>query len=139
MEDTKTVSGYVETENQTQVLNLNLSNSGLKKEGFWFSEREPQYPMPTPNVLTEQEAQDIYALIKKIQDDCEQYTGDYKVTTYRGSTVSRITGKRMGSAEYITPHFIFPEDFGRHYVLEHRVKPSDEFLEYIGYLENKTI
>jgi len=43
----------------------------------------------------------------------------------------------MGGTEYMTPHFIFPGDFGRHYVLEHRVKPSDVFLEYIGYLELK--
>jgi len=42
-----------------------MPNIGIKKEDFWFSEREPQYPMPIPNVLTEQEAFDIYALIKK--------------------------------------------------------------------------
>jgi len=55
----------VKTENQRQDLNLYMPNIGIKKEDFWFSEREPQYPMPIPNVLTEQEAFDIYALIKK--------------------------------------------------------------------------
>jgi len=139
MEDTQKIVDIqrFETENQRQELHFYMSNINVKREGFWFSEREPQYLMPIPNVLTEQEAFDIYTLIKIIEDKCEQDVGCYRVTTYRGSTVSRITGQRLGATEYVTSSFIFPGDFGRHYVLEHKVKPSDDFLEYIGYLKNK--
>lgn len=30
----------------------------------------------------------------------------------------------------------WPGDFAEHYVLKHKVKPTDEFLEFIGYIKN---
>lgn len=98
-----------------------------KVEGYWYSEHTPQYPMPEPNVLTEEEAKEIYDLITQIEND------NIGKTRYKGMTRSRITGEYMGSTEYYTNEWKWPEDFAPHYVLEHRVKPSDEFLIYIGY------
>jgi hypothetical protein len=97
-----------------------------KIEGYWYSEDEPQYPMPKENVLSEKEAEDIFQLILKKEAEAN-------VERYKGSSKSRITGEYLGNAEYETDEWIWPADFAYHYVLQHKVKPSDEFLEYIGY------
>ncbi len=41
----------------------------------------------------------------------------------------------LGSEEYNNGDWVWPEDFAFHYVKMHRVKPSDEFLRFIGYLK----
>ena len=99
-----------------------------KIEGYWYSEYEVQYPMPEPNVLTDDEAKKIYELIKKKEENA-------KANRYKGFTTSRITGEYMGSTEFETDEWIWPADFAPHYVLKHKVKPTPEFLEYIGYGE----
>lgn len=116
-----------------------------KIEGYWKSEYSPQYPMPIPNQLTVTEAKKIYSLIKKIEDKCKSNSewcnnpdwdnSKYIVQSYRGFSQSRITGERLGRSEYETPEYRFPEDFGSHYVLKHRVKPSHDFLKYIGFIQ----
>lgn len=98
-------------------------------EGYWYSEVSEKYkiyPMPQPNVLSEQDAKEIYALIKR-KEDTAQAKG------YRGFSKSRITGEFLGNIEYETNEWIWPGDFADHYVLAHRVKPTDDFLTYIGY------
>jgi len=97
-----------------------------KIEGYWFSEYSPEYPMPEPNVLSEEEAKVIYELIL----EKEKTAG---VSHFKGFTTSRLTREYMGSREYWTPEWKWPEDFAKHYVLDHRVKPTGEFLKYIGY------
>lgn len=99
-----------------------------KIEGYWYSEYEPQYPMPKPNVLTQEEAEDIFMKI------IEKEKGARK-TNYRGWSKSRINGERLGSGEFETTEWKWPEDFAEHYVLKHKVKPSDEFLKYIGHIK----
>lgn len=100
----------------------------MNKEGFWYSEYEPHFPNPVPNILTDKEAIKIYIKICKLEQTC-------KTIKYKGISKSRITGERLGCVEYITPDkkWCFPGDFSEHYVLEHKVKPSDNFLKYIGY------
>jgi len=95
-----------------------------KIEGYWYSDYEPQYPMPIPNVLTEEEARSIYELILEKQKTA-------KVVHYKGWSTSRITGEHLGSTEFQTEEWIWPVDFAKHYVLENRVSPSVEFLEYL--------
>lgn len=99
-----------------------------KIEGYWndSENRYPQYPMPVPNVLTEEESRQIYMLIVDKQFHADK-------AGYRGITCSRITGEYLGNSEYRTDEWIWPADFAPHYVREHKVKPSDEFLKYIGY------
>jgi len=97
-------------------------------EGYWYSEHTPEYPMPVANELTEEEAQKIFGLITEIESD----KGVIK-TQYKGWSTSRITKEHLGSTEFSTNEWRWPCDFAPHYVLEHRVKPSDDFLTYIGY------
>lgn len=97
-------------------------------EGYWRrnEEEDSELPFPVPNVLTEKEAKIIYELIVAEEKAAVK---EY----YRGISFSRITGEPLGNAEYETRTWKWPGDFAKHYVLEHKVKPTDEFLYFIGY------
>lgn len=98
-----------------------------KIEGYWYSKYSPEYPMPVPNALTEEEANEIYRLIKRKETSAA-------VTRYRGISTSRIDKKTaVGSMEYKRAGWVWPQGFAEHYVLKHKVKPSMEFLDFIGY------
>lgn len=47
--------------------------------------------------------------------------------------MSRIDGTRVGSAEFQNEDWWWPDGFASHYVKKYRVKPSNQFLEYIEY------
>jgi hypothetical protein len=85
------------------------------------------YPIPIPNVLTEEESQTIYRLIKEKEKGANCYG-------YMGISASRITGERLGNEEYESDEWIWPGDFAEHYVLTHKVRPTEEFLKWIGYV-----
>lgn len=109
-----------------------MQTKGEKRiEGYWYSEfiekhKNIVYPMPQPNVLSEQEAKDIHTLIKRKEEVAH-------INRYKGFSRSRITEEYLGSIEYETNEWIWPGDFADHYVLTHKVKPTDDFLTYIGY------
>jgi hypothetical protein len=104
-----------------------------KIEGYWFEEpyshlsKPSPYPMPVPNAISQEIADEIYECIVRKEATA-------KKELYRGWTCSRITGENLGNAEYQTDEWIWPGDFAKHYVKNHRVKPTDDFLLYIGYL-----
>lgn len=99
---------------------------GRKLEGFWWSKQTPKYPKPVPGQLSQDEAEKIYKLIRKAER-----TAGRKL--YRGFSTSRIDGSRLGSAEYTKEGWVWPDSLANHYVKQHRVKPSDAFLDFIGY------
>ena len=83
-----------------------------KIEGYWYSEYSPQYPMPVANVLTKEEARRVFNLIRAKEKTAH-------IVSYRGFSVSRLEKNRMlGSREYQTEEWVWPEDFAQHYVLE---------------------
>jgi hypothetical protein len=97
--------------------------------GFILTKEIPtktNYPTPIPNVLTEEEAQFIYNLIREKEKIANCYG-------YMGLSASRITGERLGNKEYELNEWIWPGDFAEHYVLTHKVRPTEEFLKWIGY------
>jgi len=96
-------------------------------EGYWYNKYSPEYPMPIPNQLTDLEASQIYDLIVEKQKTANE-------VRYRGFSQSRITGETLGCAEYQTTDWTWPADFAPHYVLKHKVRPTDEFLKFIGYV-----
>lgn len=117
---------------ETYIVNLTIRN----REGFWFSVQQPNYPMPIPNQLSDSEAKDIYDLIRIKENECSdpEHKNDFIfVSLYRGMSSSRITGELLGCAEYNHSDWVWPGDFAEHYVLKHKVKPSNEFLKFIGY------
>lgn len=101
-----------------------------KIEGYWYHPiHSPEYLMPVKNALTQNEADEIYKLIKKKELTAQKIA-------YRGSALSRFDESvRVGSEEYETEEWAWPAGFAEHYVKLYRVKPSDEFLKYIGYYE----
>lgn len=105
-----------------------LKIENVKIEGYWYSKYENQYPMPVSNVLSQEEAEQIYALILEKEKTARK-------VLYKGFSSSRITGERLGCEEYFSEDILWrwPGDFAEHYVLKHKVKPTDEFLIYIGY------
>lgn len=109
-----------------EKLRAEMGTEPEKIEGYWWSKYETEYPKPIPYVLTDIAAKVIYNLILEKEKEA-------KVIRYRGFSRSRITGERLGSTEYWTDEWLWPEDFAKHYVLDHRVKPSSEFLKYIRY------
>lgn len=53
-----------------------------------------------------------------------------KVTRFRGWSICRICGDKNGSAEFSSGRWRWPSGL-RHYVEEHNVEPSDEFVTFI--------
>jgi hypothetical protein len=88
------------------------------------------YPTPIPNVLTEEEAQTIYNLIREKENEANCYG-------YKGLSASRITEEILGNKEYELDEWIWPGDFAEHYIRTHKVRPTDEFLKWIGYVIQK--
>lgn len=99
----------------------------MKREGFWRSNSEPALPMPVPNILTEAESLEIFQRIKKKERTAKR-------TLYRGMAMSRLEKNVfVDNAEYSAGDWCWPGGYAEHYVRDHRVKPSDEFLEFLGY------
>jgi hypothetical protein len=61
-----------------------------KIEGYWKSSYEPDYPMPVPNVLTQQEAEEIYAKFQQLINKCKNKEKGYNMVHYKGRSHSRI-------------------------------------------------
>lgn len=97
-----------------------------KVEGYWYSEQEPHRPKPIPNALTDKESREIFLLIREKEKRALKRRS-------KGSSKSRITGERLGNVTFQTNEFSWPGDFAEHYVLTHKVMPSQDFLEFIGY------
>lgn len=118
----------------TDTTNTSKSNTMTDKkvEGYWYSEYEPQYPKPVPNVLTQTQARRIYELILAKEHNA-------RVIYFKGLSHSRITNESLGNREYMSDGWYWPGDFAKHYVLDHRVRPTDAFLEFIGYSEPLTL
>lgn len=99
------------------------------KPGLFLERTTPDksgYPTPVPNVLTKTEAKEIYNLIVEKEKTADK-------VGYMGMSVSRITDEMLGNDEYETDTWLWPGDFAKHYVLKHKVRPTDEYLNYIGY------
>lgn len=94
-------------------------------EGYWYSGREGcNLPIPVPNILSKVEAYDLYMLIVEKEKSSTS-------VTYRGFSTSRIDGSTLGSNEFRYKEWSWPGDFAEHYVLKHRVKPSEEFIKFL--------
>jgi hypothetical protein len=104
-----------------------IINNEIKIEGYWYSKYETKYPKPIPNILSQEDANSIYKLIKNKERSASN-------TKYRGYSISRIDDKTIvGSSEYSLNNWRWPAGFAEHYVRDNRVKPTDEFLNFIGY------
>lgn len=104
--------------------------SGWRIEGYWFSKDKPYYQMPIPNRLNEDEAKQIYTLIKEKEKES-------KIVGSRGFSTSRLDNTVVGINEYHHDNWLWPEGYAEHYILKHKVKPSIEFLRFIGWQDDE--
>lgn len=96
-------------------------------EGYWYSSAEPYWPKPVVNSLNDHQAETVFDLIRQ-----KEKTAYY--AEYTDHAVSRIEkGVEVGNGEYVTDEWRWPNSLAEHYVKKHRVRPSEEFLSYIGY------
>ena len=98
----------------------------VKIEGYWYSKDEPQYLMPVPYVLTQAQADNIHDLIRNREKGLIP-------VCYMGWSTSRIDGSIVGTNEFVSGEWTWPEGFAEHYVKRYRVKPTNDFLKFIGY------
>lgn len=97
--------------------------SELKKEGFWYSKETPGFPMPVANATPWEGKNEFLSKLSKIEEKAV-------IIRYRGWSVCRICSKHNGSTEFNLAGWCWPSGF-RHYVEEHNVKPSNEFLNFV--------
>jgi hypothetical protein len=114
-------------------MNSNERNkmSEERVEGYWrknLKDTDSPYPFPQAATLTVDEAKEVHAKIKLMEARAT-------VVRYRGFSMSRFERTVIvGSAEYVYNGWRWPQGFNDHYVLRHRVRPTDDFLKFIGYL-----
>lgn len=93
-------------------------------EGYWYSKYSPEYPMPVPNVLTDDETKYVHGLIINKQKLA-------RTLFCKGCSHSRIDKTTLGNVEYQHKNWKWTGDFADHYVLKHKVKPSDAFMKFL--------
>jgi hypothetical protein len=99
-----------------------------KFEGYCCSNKETQKVKPVPNVLAPFQAREIHELIRNIERNI-------RPKIYRGIMISPIDNAPFLAAEYEHDGWIWNSVLSDHFVLKHRVRPSDDFLKYIGWLK----
>ena len=128
-------------------VNVNVSE---RNEGFWYSEYEKH--LPTPKAFEGEWGRDAFlcnlieledllmstyqAVVDMYNDgDCEPYN-KYKesksgVVESRGFSICRVCECANGSRTFVRGGFMWPDGF-RHYIEEHNVKPSDDFIDMVN-------
>jgi hypothetical protein len=99
----------------------------MKTEGYCCGDRESQKTKPVPNVLAPFQAREIHELIRNIERNI-------RPRMYRGIFLSPFDNTNLGAADYEHDGWRWSSSLSDYFVLQHRVRPSDEFLKYIGWL-----
>jgi hypothetical protein len=93
------------------------------QEGFWYSKDEPHYPHPKPRDKPWKGRAEFLKNLDKVESKAHS-------VSFKGSSLCRCCGQRNGSSTFTTKRWEWPEGL-RHYVKDHNVKPSEDFLAYI--------
>lgn len=114
----------------------------LKKEGYWGNGDTGSlsinniYPMPIENTMTKDEVQSFVEKLDVVEGDIQSKIAKEKKLTnafhmsFMGISPCRCCGKSNGTGEYFFQGRSWPTGF-RHYIVDHKVKPSPEFIEFI--------
>ena len=104
------------------------------KEGFWYSEYEPDLPMPVPNDSPWVGQEGFIKALDRIESRLNALAmgpgGDIYVLSFRGWSQCRVCNCGNGSTQFLLRHWTWPEGL-RHYIEVHNVKPSPEFIDLI--------
>lgn len=101
-------------------------------EGYFkntYDSNTANYPMPVQDVLTQEQADALADKIKELEADPAT-----KRKQFKGISSSRIDDSFVGSSEFNHPTVrSWTDALGEHYVRKYRCKPSDKFLDSIGF------
>ena len=93
----------------------------LPKIGFWYSDREPEFPHPEPDFEWNETARRAVIEYLKAGGVTERY---------RGYSYCRVCDKTNGSQEQSDGTYVWPSGLA-HYIEEHNVRLPDEFVEHV--------
>lgn len=99
-----------------------MAHSEPRREGFWRSSMEPDLPMPVADVDWPQRD----AFLTRFA----QVEGKARRLAYRGMSRCRVCGKSNGCETLSYRNWEWPSGF-LHYLRDHGVKPSDDFIAFI--------
>ncbi|BDD79705.1 hypothetical protein [Burkholderia phage FLC9] len=118
----------------------------MKKVGFWYSESEPELPMPEAGITAWRGRSHYMAVLTALQLTMEnddkaanfkpghsRYQDEYPdadVHHYRGWSHCRICGEMNGTKEFVLGGFTWPQGY-RHYLSDHNVEPDPEFKAFL--------
>lgn len=100
-----------------------MNEDHVFREGFWYSKYEPDLPMPVANPEPWEGQDTFLAALEKVE-------GKASCTAYRGWSNCRLCQKFNGNEEHDHKGWSWPAGF-RHYVAEHNVRPTSEFILFI--------
>lgn len=93
------------------------------REGFWKSDAEPDLLMP----VAQDESWKGQGAFLTLLLGVELFT---KSTAFRGMSICRICKTWNGNATFELDGWEWPSGLA-HYIKEHNVKPSNDFIEFI--------
>ncbi len=98
----------------------------LKRVGFWNNANNdyPQYPLVSSCVDPSWEDHERAAVIDYL------HTVGRRESSYRGMSICRCCGRHNGSEERTDGVYLWPSGFA-HYLIEHDVKPPQDFLDHV--------
>jgi hypothetical protein len=102
-----------------------------KKEGYWYSDYEPHYPMPIHSDEIDPNKELILEALLLSQ------LGAYKLHC-KGWSTCRCCGKSNGSVTYSRDGWEWPEGF-EHYIREHNIIPTKDFLKEVLGIQDVTM
>lgn len=100
-----------------------LQKPTVLREGFWYSEQEPELPMPQPYL---DEWPDKAEFLRRLTD----VEGLARKEHYRGWSDCRLCEQKNGSVEYQLGPWKWPAGL-QHYIEVHNVRPSLAFEDFI--------
>lgn len=100
-----------------------LPEPGIKYEGHWWSSYEPHWPHPEPRAVPWKGQSAFLEALDRVESMLEPIL-------YRGFSWCRVCRMLNGNAEFNLNGWRWPSGF-RHYIEQHNVKPSDEFVQMI--------
>lgn len=95
----------------------------MKKEGFWYSKHEPNLPRPEQIWSDKKALHKFLVLLKHTEKKATR-------KCQKGASKCRICGKNNGSCTFFYKNWTWPDGL-IHYVANHNIKPSREFIQFI--------
>lgn len=106
----------------------------LKKEGYWADSPEQAndpYPWPIENQISEEDLQSFLVCLGQVETRIKnKKLKNASFMSFLGFSNCRCCGKSNGNQEFRYGGWIWPVGY-RHYLREHKIKPTTSFVIFI--------